>query len=91
MRDLISEENGYYVTDFKEDDLRSFSEFSYVLLGKMTYHKDNMFDSLLRFFLNSDERIESEFTTSAGRFREKAVENLDVKRFHIEEKGSELI
>lgn len=83
--EMISEKNGYYITEFTGKQLTSFSEFTYALLGKMTVHKDNMFDALLKCYLKSDYYIESEFTTSASKYREKAIEDVNVKRFHVEE------
>ena len=83
--ELIKEENGYYNTEFQENELVNFSEFTYALLGKMNSAEETMFNSLLRYYLSTDSFIESEFSSSAGKFREKALENAEVKKYHVEE------
>lgn len=82
---MIKEENGYYRTEFQENELASFSEFTYSLLGKMYSGEETMFNSLLKYYLSTDKFIESEFSSSAGKFREKALENAEVKKYHVEE------
>lgn len=82
--EFISKENGYYKSEFQKDELVSFSEFTYSLLGKMDSSTDNKFNTLLKYYLSTGKYEESEFSSGAERFREKAVENPDVKKYHIE-------
>jgi len=82
---MISEENGLFKSDFTTLEMESFSEFTYSLLKRMSIRNDNMFDAMLRYYLSADKYVESEFTTSANKFREKVIEDAEVKRFHVEE------
>lgn len=83
--ELITEENGFYKTEFKENELISFDEFAYSLLGKMSSATDNMFNALLRYYLSTSNFEESEFSSSAEKFRIKAIENAEVKKYNVEE------
>lgn len=83
--EFITKENGFYKTEFNESELSSFSEFTYALLGKMNTMADNMFNALLKYYLSTDKYEESEFSSSAEKFRIKAIENAEVKKYNVEE------
>ena len=44
-----------------------------------------MFNALLKYFLSTNNYEESEVSSSASKFREKALENAEVKKYRIEE------
>ncbi len=82
---FIREKNGYFETEFTDEELESFPEFTYALLGKLIIQNNNMFDAMLKYYLSSDQTIEGDYTGTAAKFREKSLEDPKVKSFRIEE------
>lgn len=83
---MVNEDQGYYTTTFDLEEIKSFSNFTYSLLGKLSSQtKDNMFNSLLKIYLNQNNIFENEFTDTAAKFREKVLNEALIKPFNISE------
>lgn len=81
---FIDENQRGVTCNFSKEELSSFSTFTYAVLTKI-YLEENKFNTILKWYLQQDMSVESDFTGTARSFRERALEDQQVRKYGIEE------